>query len=116
MNKYNIYLTVIILVKVTFLILAGAHVYLTVKGEAKSETDKKIEYWKERLEFVFVILMAILFIYLFNPYTGSSILITSETKTLLYLFGIFLLITANWEDFFKESKMFKRVQAIVGKP
>jgi hypothetical protein len=116
MNKYNIYLTVIILVKVTFLILAGAHVYLTVKGEAKSETDKKIEYWKEKLEFVFVILMAILFIYLFNPRTGTSILIESETKILLYLFGLFLLITAKWGDFFKESKMFKRIQTALGKP
>jgi hypothetical protein len=116
MNKYNIYLTVIILVKVTFLILAGAHVYLTVKGEAKSETDKKIEYWKEKLEFVFVILMAILFIYLFNPRTGTSILIESETKILLYLFGLFLLITAKWGDFFKESKMFKSIQTALGKP
>lgn len=116
MDKYNIYLTVVILVKVMFLILAGLHVYLTVKGKANSEIDKKIEYWKEKLEFVFVALMAILFIYLFNPHTGTSILITSETKILLYLFGIFLLITAKWGDFIKESKLFKRIQSIVGKP
>ena len=93
MNNYNIYLTVIILVKVL-----------------------KIEYWKERLEFVFVALMSILFIYLFNPRTGTSILIESETKLLLYLFGIFLLITAKWSEFFKESKMFKRIQTALGKP
>ena len=116
MNNYNIYLTVIILVKVLFLILAVLNIYLTAKGKANSETDKKIEYWKERLEFVFVALMSILFIYLFNPRTGTSILIESETKLLLYLFGIFLLITAKWSEFFKESKMFKRIQTALGKP
>jgi hypothetical protein len=98
-----------------FLILAMAHVYLTIKGEEKSETDQKIEYWKERLEFIFVALMAILFIYLFSPRTGKSILIESETKILLYLFGLFLLITANWGEFFTESKTFKRVQKVIGK-
>jgi len=103
MNNYNIYLTVIISVKVLFIILAVLHVYLTAKGEANSETDKKIEYWKERLEFVFVALMSILFIYLFNPRAGTSILIESETKLLLYLFGIFLLITAKWGEFFKKK-------------
>ena len=107
MNNYNIYLTVIILVKVLFLILAVLHIYLTAKGKANSETDKKIEYWKERLEFVFVALMSILFIYLFNPRTGTSIL--------LYLFGLFLLITAKWGEFFTESKTFKRVQKVIGK-
>jgi len=116
MNKYNIYLTVIILVKVVFIILAISHIYLTVKGEANSETDKKIEYWKGKLEFIFIALMAILFIYLFNPRTGTSILINSETKVLLYLFGLFLLITAKWADFFKESKLFKRIQSAIGKP
>ena len=116
MNKYTMYLTFIIMVKVSFLILAAAHIYLKVKGKENSETDKKIEYWKERLEFIFVALMAILFIYLFNPHTGKSILITSETKILLYLFGIFLLITANWGDFIKENKAFKRIQTAIGKP
>lgn len=116
MNRYNIYLTLIVSVKVMFLILAMAHVYLTIKGEAKSETDQKIEYWKERLEFIFVALMAILFIYLFSPRTGKSILIESETKILLYLFGLFLLITAKWGEFFTESKTFKRVQKVIGKP
>jgi hypothetical protein len=110
------YLAFIIMVKVAFVILAVAHIYLQVKGKANSETDKKIEYWKERLEFVFVTLMAILFIYLFNPHTGKSILITSETKILLYLFGLFLLITADWGNFIRESKVFKHIQTVVGKP
>ena len=115
MDKFNMYITFIILIKVGFVILAIAHLYLKLKHKDHTETDKTILFWKERLEFIFVALMAILFIYLFSPRTGKSILIESETKILLYLFGIFLLITAKWGEFFTESKTFKRVQKVIGK-
>lgn len=64
MNRYNIYLTVIVSVKVMFLILAMAHVYLTIKGEEKSETDQKIEYWKEKIR-IYICSTNGNFIYLF---------------------------------------------------
>ena len=114
MNRYTMYLTFIIIVKFAFLILAVSHIYLKVKGEEHSETDKKIEYWKEKLEFIFILLMALLLIYLFSPH--KSIMITSETKLLLRLFGFFLVITAKWSDFIHESLLFKRIQSAVGKP
>ena len=114
MDKYNIYITFIIIVKVAFVFLAISHIYLKVKGKENSETDKQIIFWKERLEFIFITLMAILLIYLFNPRTDKSVLIDSETKILLYLFGFILLITAKWQIFFTESKIFKYLQSSVG--
>ena len=113
MEKFNIYITFIIFIKVGFVILAISHLYLKLKHKEHSETDKKIVFWKERLEFVFVILMAGLLIYLFNPRNDRSILITHETKILLYLFGFILLITADWNVFFHESPFFKKFQKIV---
>jgi len=105
----------IIIVKLAFLILTVSHIYLVAKGTANSETDKKIVYWKERIEFIFIALMAVLLIYLFNPRMNRSVSIDNETKILLYLFGFILLITAKWSDFFKESQMFKHVQSVTGK-
>ena len=58
--------------------------------------------------------MSILLIYLFNPRKGEMVMINGETKILLYLFGIVLLITAKWGDFFHEAKWFKRIQSSVG--
>ena len=113
MDKLNIYITFIIFIKVCFVILAVSHLYLKLKHKEHSETDKKIVFWKERLEFVFVILMSGLLIYLFNPRHNRSILITHETKLLLYLFGFILLITADWKVFFHESPTFKKLQKIV---
>ena len=113
MEKFNMYITFIIFIKVGFVILAISHLYLKLKHKEHSETDKKIVFWKERLEFIFIILMAVLLIYLFNPRNDRSISIDYETKILLYLFGFILLITADWKDFFHESPTFKMIQKIV---
>lgn len=110
MNKFDIYVTFIFLIKVGFIIMSVAHIYLKVRDKDKSELDKKILYWKERFEFVFIALMSILLIYMFNPRLDRSILIDKETKLLLYLFGFVLLITAKWDIFFKESVIFRKLQ------
>jgi Ca2+/H+ antiporter len=94
--------------------MSVTHIYLKVKGESDSDLDKKIFYWKERFEFIFVLLMAVLLIYLFSPGKEKTVMIDGETKLLLYLFGIVLLITAKWGDFFHEAEWFQYLQKSVG--
>ncbi len=108
------YVAFIFLIKICFIVTAISHIYLKTKGEEKSELDNKILYWKERFEFIFIAAMSILIIYLFNPRTDNNIVIDRETKTLLYLFGFILLITAKWGIFFKESPIFSRIQKMLG--
>jgi len=108
------YVTFIFLIKIGFLVMAVTHIYLKAKGEEKSDLDKKILYWKERFEFIFIALMSILLIYVFNPRTDRTILVDNETKILLYLFGFILLITAKWELFIKESSLVKKIQKLLG--
>jgi ribose/xylose/arabinose/galactoside ABC-type transport system permease subunit len=55
-------------------------------------------------------LMSGLLIYIFNPRTKIQPIITTELKILLFLFGIILLITADWGSFFKESTVFQYIQ------
>ena len=113
MTKYNLYVTFIILIKLGFILMSVTHIYLKAKGQEKSDLDKKIMYWKERFEFIFVALMALLLIYTFNPRTDRSISIDNETKLLFYLFGFVLLITAKWDIFFKENPFFRQFQRVV---
>lgn len=110
MKNYNIYVTFIFLIKVGFILMALLHIYLKFKGKEQSDLDKKILYWKERFEFIFIALMSILLIYLFNPRVDRNTLIDKETKLLLFLFGFILLITAKWDVFIKESPVFKMLQ------
>ena len=115
MNKYDLYIYLIFAIKLCFISVSISHVYLKVKGKTDSDLDKKLVYYKERFEFVFILLMSILLIYLFNPRIDRNVMINGETKLLLYLFGFVLLITANWETFFHESKWFQYLQKSLGK-
>ena len=112
MNNYNLFIYLIFAVKIGFIVMAITHIYLKFKGKENSDLDKKIEYWKERFEFVFVFLMALLLIYLFNTRSNRTIMIDHETKILLFLFGFVLIITADWGLFFRDSKLFKNVKFI----
>ena len=113
MSYFDKYVTLIVLIKVIFVILAVSHLYFSFKGEEDSKKDKKVVYWKERVEFVFIAFMSIMLIYLFNPRQNREVLLDFETKLLLYLFGFILLITAKWDIFIKESPIFKKVQSVV---
>ena len=95
MNYYNAYIQSIIVVKICFIFFVLVQIYLLVKGKKDSEIDIKIKYWKTKVEFVFKLLMALLLIFLFNPRTDRSVLIDKETKIMLFLFGIILIITTE---------------------
>jgi hypothetical protein len=90
---YHIYIKSIIFFKIIIVLLIVAEIYLWIKGKKQSDMDKKIQEIKIKVENVFKVLMSLLLIYLFNPRTDRSILIDYETKLLLFLFGIILLIT-----------------------
>jgi hypothetical protein len=113
MKYFDIYISLIFFLKISFIILAISHLYYKTKGELDSKNDKIVVYWKERVEFLFITLMAILLIYLFNPRINRIVIIDTETKILLYLFGFILILTAKWDIFFHESKWFSYVQKVV---
>jgi hypothetical protein len=114
MNKLSWYITFIFAIKIGFILTNALHMYLTAKGHANTDLGKKVNYWKDRLEFIFIALMSCLLIYLFNPRQNRIALIDYETGLLLYLFGFVLIITANWGLFIKESPFMKNLQKSVG--
>jgi len=115
MSYFHKYIYLVIFIKLIFVVLAVSNLYMKAKKKTDSDLNKKIEYWKERVEFVFEILMAFLLIYLFNPRFDHKSLIDPHVKLLLYLFGFILLITAKWSTFIEESKWFKDLQESLGK-
>ena len=81
MDYYTIYIYVIFLIKIVFFILASTHLYLKIKNQNGSNLDKEILFWRERTEFIFILLMAILLIFLFNPYKNKMYMINNEVKS-----------------------------------
>lgn len=115
MNSLNIYVSIIIFIKICFIISAITHEYLKRTGKLDTSLDMKVVYWRDKLEFIFKALMAGLLIYLFNPKYSRDKIIDNETKMLLYLFGFVLLLTANWSSFVKEEEWFIKLQNILGR-
>jgi hypothetical protein len=97
MNKLDIYIKAIFLSKVAYIIMTLINLYLKFKYTKSSYLNNKILFWKTRFEFIFILLMSILLIYLFNPRYDKSILIEGEAKTVFFMLGITLLLTSIWD-------------------
>ena len=83
------------------------------KIKKQIETQQKIEYYKTRIELLFKFLMSLLLIYIFNPRQNRINLINYEAKLLFFLFGIILVVTADWKHIFEESQIFIDIQSIL---
>ena len=111
MALYQRYINFILLSKIIFITLATSHLYFKSKPKY-TELDKRILYYKEKVEFIFGVLMACLLIYLFNPWNERTQL-TNETKYVLFLFGNMLIIKSPWETFIHEPLLFKNIQYVM---
>jgi len=128
-NQYDNYIYFTFLIKILFVLCSMIKVYykfenrrLLKKGQKKTKkykTNQKMifyaEYAKQHFEFIFIILMSFLILYLFNPLKKTIPNITYHTKVLLVVFASILIVNANWYLFFKEPSYFVEFQEIVGK-
>jgi hypothetical protein len=108
MKYFDIYVTSILMVKIVFVILVVYRLYVKSKKTQDKKLLETLEFWKSRVEFLFISLMCILLIYLFNPRANRINIIDSNTKLLLYLFGFVLLLTESWSDFIHKSLFLKK--------
>ena len=113
MNRYDAYVYLLFSLKIIFILLAIANLYMKSTNKLNTPTGQNIVYWKSRVDFVFTFLMALLLIYLFYPFSKAPVRINEETKVLLFLFGVILVVTAEWSDFFHEARWFIELQQIL---
>lgn len=109
---YSAFIIYIVFIKLVFIFLSIAKITAKHKNPKNTKLIDLLEFWRERVEFIFIVSMAILLICTFYP--GSKNPLDPETRILFYLFGIILLITAKWGDFFKESPTLLEIQHVLG--
>uniref|UniRef100_A0A6C0EEL4 Uncharacterized protein n=1 Tax=viral metagenome TaxID=1070528 RepID=A0A6C0EEL4_9ZZZZ len=99
----------IILMKGLFLFFAMWNFYLKKKngrgGDSgnKTKLEKRISYYKNLTENIFIVLVSILLIYLFNPYHDNKYLDDKYVKVLFFIYGFLMLITFDWSEFVRFS-------------
>jgi hypothetical protein len=112
-TSFDYFIFFIILIKIIFVISAIGYVILSHSTNEKAkQVDPKLLYWKERTEFIFIISMAILLIYHFNP-RFSKKPINEETSLLFFLFGVVLILTAKWSLFIHEAIWYKKIVSML---
>jgi hypothetical protein len=104
MKLFDIGITTIIIVKVIFIILLITQFYFKYKQPNNTKLLNNLKLWRTQIEFIFIFFMSLLLIYLFNPRINRVYIIDYETRLLLFLFGIILIISADWEKFFTNVK------------
>jgi hypothetical protein len=114
MDSFSIYVSLIFIVKIIFIFLAITLLYTTRQTPKNEKLIGSLKLWKGKVEFIFKIMMSIMLIYVFNPRSNNIRLINREAKILLCLFGFILIITADWSTFTVESKIFEKIQNILG--
>jgi hypothetical protein len=97
---YNIFIVFIVIVKVVFITLAATLWYLKVAHiPSNNQTGTQLKYWKDVAELIFIISMSLILIYSFYPRWSTPVILTHETKFLLFFYGIITIITADWDVF-----------------
>ena len=116
MNKFDLYISILNSIKYFFIFIVLIEIYLERKNHSNERipankiTTDKIKSLLRRVKFVFMIMMSLLIIYLFNPLSNRIDLINYQTKLLIFIFGIILIITAEWQVFIGESVLLKQIQ------
>lgn len=104
MRLFDIGITIIILLKIIFIILLITQFYFKYKEPNNTKRLNNLKLWRKQIEFIFIFSMSLLLIYLFNPRINRLYMVDTETRLLLYLFGFILIISADWEKFLNDSK------------
>jgi len=133
---YNLFIFYIFSIKILFVLCSSTEMYYQWKNRKLEKREKNtktketneneeykknvqqinnLDYWKKRFEFIYIMCMSFLLIYLFNPYQKTLPLITNETRYLIFLFAFILITNANWGLFLKEPSLLIELQDRIGR-
>ena len=119
---YDNFIIFIIFIKIVFVVFALIERYYQLKikqgGSNLKENTAKYNwavYWKERLEFIFIILVSLVCLIVFFPFYKNEIYIDTHTRLLLFIYGAIIIITANWSVVNNLPQWFIEIQNTVGK-
>jgi hypothetical protein len=119
-RAFDNYVSFIIFIKILFILFAIITFLLKTKIKYSKNNDKKIisiynnlSLCKETLELFFIISTAIVCIIVFCPFYKDQVIIDKHTRLLLFLYGIIIIITADWSVLTKLPSWFTDAQKIV---
>ena len=105
MHEYSLALMLIIFTKCIFVGSSIYYQFLKKRHPDDTNTINKVLVYKEQSDFILNIMICLLLIYLFHPRIGNPEKIDLETKRLLTIYGVALILTADWHQFYARFKL-----------
>ena len=99
---------ILLILKFVIIVLWILDIYLKYTPPKYRLLDiQREEFWAARVSFLFEMLIAVLLVYVFNPFYTR--LIHKRTKFTLFMFGIMTIFRANWYKFISEFPPLKNL-------
>ena len=99
-SYYDYFIYIILFVKLIYFICLFSLIYMKyIKKDMDDKYILIIDFMKNRFEFIFLMLIAILLIIIFNPFIKKTVKINNITKTLIFLYAIIIILNFIWIRF-----------------
>jgi hypothetical protein len=106
----DFFILFIILTKVCFLFFAAgdAALHRSTNNYIKNVLVPEFSRWKNISEIIYIVSMGILLIYIFKIRENGIHGLEEDVGFILFLFGIILILTADWSVFFKNYTWYQK--------
>lgn len=111
----DFFILFIIITKVCFLFFAAGDAVLhhSTNNYIQNVLVPKVSHWRDISEIIYVVSMGILLIYVFKIRENGIHGIEEDVSFLLFLFGIILILTADWSVFFKNYTWYQKFNKFI---
>lgn len=98
MGYLIIFLILLVFIKLLYLYFILKHLYFKTiflkepKNVVYKDTLERTKSYKDQIETIFKIMMALLFIYIFNPMQHNEKYIGKEIKNIIFIFGFIIIL------------------------
>jgi hypothetical protein len=98
MGYLIIFLILLVFIKLLYLYFIFKHLYFKTillkepKNVVYKDTLERTKSYKDQIETIFKIMMALLFIYIFNPMQQNEKYIGKEIKNIIFIFGFIIIL------------------------
>ena len=106
----DFFILFIIVIKICFVFFAAGNSVLnrSTNDYIHNIIEPKFKNWKNITEIIYIVSMGILLIYIFKIRDGGIRGIEEDVGFLLFLFGVVLILTANWNVLLKNYTWYQK--------
>lgn len=108
-HLFDYFIIFIFFIKLIYLILLLYSFVLIIKNENNTKKYNDVIESKKIFEFIFIISMSILLIYVFHPFK-NYFRINNNIKILLFVYGLIIILNAPWSLFISKTYIYQYIK------